>query len=251
MIPRSDPLERLRAANPFPASAATLVRPDPVLFRQIVTGEPLGTVAAPPRGRRRRARRLVPAVVLTTMLGGAVAYGLLRDEVSKPHTVACYERADLEANTVVVSVREGGAAAACADMWRRGLLGSGGTVPALAECVLESGVAGVFPTTTGQDVCTTLTLSPVPSTEPPPPSPGQGDVNTRFLAFRDAVLPQFLDTPCVEPAAGAAMVRRELDRAGLGDWTVRSDGFSPARPCATLSFLPESRAVVLVPAPPR
>ena len=254
MIPRSDPLERLRAVNPVPFSTAILTAPDALLFQRIVAGETAGGSVVPSPGRR-RARRLVPALLVTSLLGGAVAYGLMRGEVSKPHAVACYEAADLEADTVVVSADEGGALAACADLWRRGVLGAGGTVPPLAQCVLESGVAGVFPTTSAQDVCATLTLAPVPTTAPPGPGPtsppAQGDVNMRFLAFRDAVLPQFVDAGCVEPGTGAAIVRRELDRAGLGDWTVRDDGFSAERPCATLSFQPERQEVVLVPAPPR
>jgi hypothetical protein len=71
------------------------------------------------------------------------------------------------------------------------------------------------------------------------------------------VTAQFLDSPCVEPAAANAIVRRELDRAGLADWTIRGgeglsgDGFSAQRPCATLSVRAENKEVVLVPAPRR
>ncbi|MFN2502873.1 MAG: hypothetical protein ABR540_01320, partial [Acidimicrobiales bacterium] len=115
----------------------------------------------------------------------------------------------------------------------------------------------------GPDLCARLNLPPVTPTTPPPTSgsaptsPPASDLNARVLAFRDAVAGPFLESPCVEPPAAASMVRRELDRAGLADWTIRGgegasgDGFSAQRPCATLSLRPENREVVLVPAPRR
>jgi hypothetical protein len=257
LINTSDPLERLRAVNPVPAGLSTLPAPDTVLFERIVAGE---TVARPPVAPRRPRRRLVPALLVTSLLGGAVAYAVLDDGVSKPQRVGCYETANLEARTEIVAVDERGPVEACADLWRRGALGRGGEVPPLAQCLLESGVAGVFPTGQGDDVCARLGLGTVPSTATPrstAPGPGsQADVNDRFLAFRDAVVPQFLATSCMEPRTGAAIVRRELAAAGLGDWAVRggdggpADGFSASRPCATLALEPERRQVALVPTPP-
>jgi hypothetical protein len=124
----------------------------------------------------------------------------------------------------------------------------------------------VFPAAAGADVCRTLDLTPIATTVPttttttvagpgPAPSspaaPPAADLNTRIVAFRDAVVPQFLDSPCMAPATGVDIVRRELDRAGLADWTVASSGFTVDRPCATLSLRTEERQVILVPAPPR
>ena len=156
-----------------------------------------------------------------------------------------------------MSVDERGPVAACAELWQRGVFGPV-PVPPLVACVLPSGVAGVFPAAPGQDVCAVLSVPPVApaptvsSTVPgPTPTQSPGDVNVRILAFRDAVAPQFIDTGCVDPQAATTTVRRELERAGLGEWTVRADGFSPERPCATLSLRPEAREVVLVPFPRR
>lgn len=261
MINVSDPLERLRAVNPVPPGVGVLAPPDPVLFRRITSGEP---AAARSRRSPWRARRLVPAFLVASMLGGAVAYAILRDGVTKPEKVACYERADVESATAVAFVGEEGPIAACAELWRRGAFESGVEVPPLVECVLDSGVAAVFPSAPGQDVCSLLNLPPVTpaptvSTTAPGPGPTRaaGDVNARILAFRDAVTPQLLDAGCVGPQAATAIVRRELERAGLGDWTVRGgeglagDGFSPERPCATASLRPDTREVVLVPTPRR
>ena len=261
MIHTSDPLERLRAANPVPPAEVALLAPDRVLFDRIIDAPP-APLAGPLR-RRRRGRRLVPALVFTSILGGAVAYGVLRDGVTSPETVACFERADLTATASVQTVEAAGPVEACVEVWRRGTFG-GTEVPPLMACVLPTGVAGVFPTTAGVDVCTALNLvpiSPTPPTRPPPPTtttPGPvpapqpaADVNTRILNFRNAVLGQFVDAPCMAPATGAEIVRRELDRAGLGDWTVVSGAFSADRPCATLSLRPEERQVLLVPGTPR
>ena len=259
MIHTSDPLERLRAVNPVPPAEVALLGPDPVLFDRITAAPPVRD--AVPLRRRRRGRRLVPALVATSLLGGAVASGVLRGDVTRPETVACFERADLEASAAVPKVKAAGPVEACADVWRRGTFGGVTEVPPLVACVLPTGVAGVFPATAGADVCTALNL--VPSTQPPPtpaptttPAPAPApqptaDLNTRILNFRDAVLGQFVDAPCMAPATGADIVRRELDRAGLGDWTVVSGAFSADRPCATLSLRPEERQVLLVPASPR
>lgn len=257
---RSDPLERLRGANPVPL-AAKLPAPDPVLFHRIVSGR---TAPGPERrSRRSRSRRLATVVVvMASLLGGTVAYALLWTDVTKPQTVACYASADPEADTAVVAVDVDGPVDACADLWRRGVLGGGGPVPALQLCVLESGVAAVAPALPGRDTCVALAGTPVVTSVPsstvaPPSGEPPADVNARVLALRDALLPQFLDVPCVDPQDGAVIVRRELDRAGLGDWEVRDGqgvaggGFSPERPCVTLSLRPDQREVLLVPAPPR
>jgi hypothetical protein len=190
-------------------------------------------------------------------MAGAVASALLSGGVSKPENVACYERADLQSRTEAIGVDARGAAAACADLWAAGVFGDA-AVPPLVECTLASGLVGVFPSTEGAQACARLGLPSPPPPPTAPPAPGNPpptppvDVNARFLLFRDAALSEFLASPCVEPATAESIVRRELDRAGLADWSVRPDqAFSPDRPCATLAFHPEQRQVGLVPGPPR
>ena len=268
MIDTTDPLERLRAVNPVPPAEIALLRPDPLLLERITSAPPVAV--ADPLRRRRRGRRLVPVLVVTSLVG-AVGYGLLRGDVSRPETVACFERADLSSVTAVARVEAAGPIEACAGVWRRGTFGGGTEIPPLVACVLPTGVAAVFPATAGADVCTALNLAPMtpPPAPPPLPSPTPApalttttpggtpapqpaaDLSTRILNFRDAVVGQFLESPCMAPAAGAEIVRRELDRAGLGDWTVVSGGFTEDRPCATLSLRTEERQVLLVPGTPR
>jgi hypothetical protein len=258
MIDTNDPLERLRAANPVPPAEVVLLRPDPVLFDRI-TSTPRPPI--PARLRRRRARRLVPALVVTSLVGGAVAYGLLRGDVSNPETVACFEAADPRSATEVTGVEATRPIEACAALWRRGAFGAGREVPPLVACVLPDGIAGVFPAIAGADVCTALNLVPITPTQSPaapttvpgpaPAPPPVADLNTRIVSFRDAVLGQFIDAPCLAPATAEDIVRRALDREGLGDWTIVSTGYTADRPCATLSIRPDQRQVVLVPATPR
>ena len=248
MIHTSDPLERLRAANPIPAASLTHDRPDPVLFAAIVSGALDGRSRTGPG--RRRLRLLVPALAVTSLVGGPVAYALLRDPAPKPQNAGCYETADLEARTEVVGVGPEGPLAACAELWLAGVFGPGAAAPALTECLLPTGIVGVFPADRGGDVCAALRGGSPTTTRVT--APGVADANERFLAFRDEVLPRFLDAPCVDPRSGSDLVRRELDRAGLGDWRVAPAGeFTADRPCATLGFRPESGEVALVPSPPR
>lgn len=257
MMNLSDPLDRLRAVNPVVLTDPTLSPPDPILFRRITSGT--GDLPRLSR-RRRRSRWVVPVLVTSSLLGGAAAYAFLQGRVSKPEKVACYESADLEANTEVASVDERGPIAACADLWRRGAFGPTREVPDLAECVLGSGVAAVFPTTPGHDVCRALELPSVAPSISTTSVPGalprpESDDAARVRAFRDAVAAPFLEATCLEPPVATSIVRRELDRAGLRDWTIRAgegptgDGFTAQRPCASLSLRPEDKEVVLVPAP--
>jgi hypothetical protein len=252
MIDMSDPLARLRTVNPVPAAEVALLEPDRVVFRRIIADRPVAPVPQGPR--RRRARRLVPALVVASLLGGAVAYAVLRGEVTKPANAACYERADLTAHSDVAAVGDEGPVAACAELWRRGVFGDV-PVPPLTQCTLPSGVVAVFPATPGFDVCAGLGLPPVPSsTSPPAPAPdppAPADVASRILAFRDATVPQFQDAACVSPQEATDIVRRELQRAGLTGWTVVAEGYTPERPCATLGIQAEARRVILVPGPPR
>jgi hypothetical protein len=273
---QSELLQRLRAANPVPVDdAGASSTPTAIALLDRILAEEPGRALPPPvrapRARRWRLRLLVP-VLAAAGAAGAVGYAMSNRSVTRPETVACFQRADLNARTQIVAPDARGPVAACTEVWAGGSFGAT-AVPPLAVCILPSGTAGVFPTDPGADPCARLGLVPAPTTAPPAPAPAPGpgaappptvgaattagvDENARFLAFRDAVLPQFVDATCVDPAAAQATVRRELDRAGLGDWTVRAgqgagDGFTPDRPCATLSFRPAERAVLLVPAPPR
>lgn len=244
MIDQRDPLDRLRVSNPVPIeSVARLASSDVAiaLLQRIVTESvPDGSPRRAPTLRRRR--RIVPAIAAVSLCFGAVAYALVNRQVSEPETVACFAAVDLEARAVAVVPGAGGGAAACAELWARGVFGAA-AVPALVECVLASGAAGVFPAEPGQDPCLALSLTAVAS-EP--------SATPQFGVFQRAVLERFLASSCVDPGEGRAIVRRELDRAGLDGWTVRETAaFGPDRPCASLGFDVPGKRVLLVPGPMR
>lgn len=279
-----DVLERLRTCNPVPAGRLDdLVWTDlaQTQFQHIVATPPSVSLrgrrrpapvsAAPVPGRRRRVPRLAVVAGLVSMSVAVTAYALVTRPSPKPQNVACFAAADLTAKTAVVGVDAEGPVAACASLWEKGFLGIT-PPPSLRACLLESGVVGVFPEAAGRDVCLDLGLvaasAPAPTTpdrvNPPGSSPAGARPDpddavvdeTRFFAFRDAVLSRFLGQECVGVVAAEAIVREELGRAGLDGWTVTrglgadGSGFSDERPCASLNFHPEVRSVDLVPVPP-
>lgn len=263
MTEKADPLWRLAAVNPVRfedvagmASSETAV----ALYRRITT-EP---VAVRPAPAPRRRRRLAPVLLVVTLGAGAAAYALATRDVSRPEVVSCFAAVDLEAAFEVVTPGAEGAAASCAELWAAGRFGAT-AVPALVECVLESGAIGVFPAGGGQDPCRRLNLPPLPASPPTtvapvlPSVPEAGgsstlplDPTARFAIFQEAVVGRFLASSCVDPDQGRAIVREELARAGMADWTVRdAAAFTAGRPCATLGFDSPARQVLLVPGPQR
>ncbi|MDQ6726810.1 MAG: hypothetical protein M3066_11685 [Actinomycetota bacterium] len=256
MMGQRDPLVLLRAANPVRnAEIAGLASSEAAvdLLHRII----LEPVPGQTSGLRRR-RRLVPMLAALSLCGGAVAYAVVNRPVSKPQYASCFATADVHAVAQVVIPGGRRPAAACADLWVRGAFGDPAT-PVLAECVLDSGTVGVFPVVAGADPCAALKLSPVPGPTPNPdpgpsgtaPSPA-ANADDAFGAFEKAALDRFLASPCVGPAEGRAVVREELDRGGLKDWTVQDSApFTADRPCATLAFNSPGHQVLLVPAPRR
>jgi hypothetical protein len=268
--PDRDPLELLRALNPIPAGQLDDLARSPAaqtLFVRIVASDPVThrtVIRFPPRPapvrphRRRRAARWV--AVLATLSVGVAGYALVARNPPEALAPACFAAADLEADAAVVKAGRGGPVAACAEAWASGVFGA--PAPAgLRACVLEPGAVGVFPEAPGADVCLALGLAAAPGTDGVPPSgpapdalPGTDDPavdDERFVAFRDAVVARFLGQGCLGAEPAGAIVRQELDRAGLQGWTVEApgSGFSDERPCASLSFRPEQGMVVLVALP--
>ena len=259
-----DPLERLRVLNPVSAADLDeLVWADPAQasLRQIVAGETPprvrpGRPAVSPAAGAGRPRRALRVAVLAGFASASLAvagYALVGRQPSKPHTVACFAAADLQADTVVVGVDADGPVATCA---RRRDGGLGAPNAPLRACVLESGAVGVFPEAAERDVCVDLGLAsvsaPVPTAGRPTNPP---DESARFMVFRDAVLPRLVGQGCIGAGPAEAIVREELGRAGLEGWTVVTGvgddglGFSAERPCASLNFRPEVRTVELAPVP--
>jgi hypothetical protein len=208
------------------------------------------------RTSRRRRRRfvlvLIPAVVAVLAVTGFTTYALTR-EPTHLETVGCFDRAALDANVAVVNADGRDPTAICNEIWQNGDL-PGAAVPSkLAACVLETGAIGVFPRS-GAGTCENLGLADLPAS--------YAAEGKRFAALRDAIVAKLgepasgstLGGPqCVGEGEARAVVRRELDAHGYGDWDVKVAGepFSANLPCADVSFDGAGKVVLLIAVGPR
>ena len=204
------------------------------------------------RSARRRRRRallvLVPAAVILLMVTGFTTYALTR-EPTHLESVGCFETAGLDANVAIVNADGRDPTVICAELWRDGAMGSAAAPGNLAACVLTSGAIGVFPSS-GKGTCEQLGLADLP--------PTYAAEGKRFAELREAIIAH-LGEPgtgssqstlkCVGEADARALVRRELDTHGYRDWgiEVAGDGYTTERPCTTVAFDGERKAVLLVP----
>ena len=211
----------------------------------------LGELARRPAAQRRRRRvviALVPAVVALLAATAFTTYSLTR-EAKHLESIACYDRASLEANTAIVDADGRSPVAICAGVWQQGALGTHAP-KRLEACVLQTGAIGVFPRS-GRDTCGALGLAPLPAS--------YAAQARRFAGLRDAIVARLGEPAsgssrrgpqCVGKAEAIAFVRGQLDARGYGDWQIKVAGgtFTAARPCAEPSFDTGAKAVYLIPA---
>ena len=183
--------------------------------------------------------RFVAMMAATALLSMGFAMQILRSDVSQPLTIGCYASTDLDAATAVVGADGRSPTAVCKAIWERGDLGPG-TVPPLAECMLDTGAVGVFPG--GQHICADLDLAPLDAASNP-----QGN---DAVILKAALVDRFLASGCLERQTATNAVREEFRAQGLVGWkVVNATGFSTDRPCASLAFEPATKRVLLVPVP--
>lgn len=199
------------------------------------------------RRRRRLALAIVPAAVVLLAATAFTTYALTR-EPTHLESIGCYDGASLSANTTVVEADGRTPIAICADLWRQGVMGDASTPERLAACVLQSGAVGVFPSS-GADTCAQLGLADVPASF--------AAESKRFAALRRAIIAQLGEpasgssprsATCIGETQARAIVRRELDAHGYGEWQIEvgGDGFTAERPCAEIHFDGKRRAAMLV-----
>lgn len=201
------------------------------------------------RTARRRRRRfvlvLIPAVIAILAVTGFTTYALTR-EPTHLETVGCYDRAALDANVAVVGADGRDPTAICTEIWQSG---EGEAVPRnLAACVLETGAIGVFPSS-GASTCETLGLADLPAS--------YAVEGKRFAALRDAIVEQLGEpasgssrgsSKCVGEDKARALIRRELDTHGYGEWgIVVTADYTAERPCTEVYFDGEKKVVELIP----
>jgi hypothetical protein len=240
-----DPFEILRRLNPV--DRETL--PDPSrspealrLMEAIIRGETKPKAKRTVLPRRpwpnwtHRRRYLVVVAGLAALGVAAVAWALTRGG-GTGLTIGCYQDADLQANTVVVAATGEAPTAICRRQWLEGALGTR-TPPPLQACVLPSGAIGVFPNRNG-DTCRRLGLTAAGPQQP-----------SAAVRLKQALVDRFLTEGCLNQHEATKLVRDELGRLRLSDWSIAVTApFSHARPCASLAFDEQHQGVLLVPMP--
>jgi hypothetical protein len=198
--------------------------------------------------RRRLVIVLVPAAAVLLAVTGFTTYALTR-EPTHLESVGCFETAELEGNVAIVSADGRPPTAICAELWQQGAMGARAAPDNLAACVLDTGAVGVFPSS-GGSTCERLGLADLP--------PTYAAERKRFAALRDAIVAHMGEPPtdstpntltCISEADARALIRRELDAHGYGDWGIEAPGggYTGERPCLQVAFDGEHRVVLLVP----
>ena len=233
----SDPFELFRAMNPFDGrDTEDLSSADEELLARILTTpieeQPEDLSQRP---SRRRLAIIASAVVIATLATAAFA-SLRSQPVTNPVAVVCYATADVVDGDRVGLGSELDPIEACRAVWRDGDLKTDGSVPPLVGCVNAAGAAAVFP---GEgDVCERLGL--------PTLEEGLSDEQVSIIEMQDSLIDTFLDR-CFTEDAAVAEARRQLEAAGLEDWTAQvAEAFPDDGPCAGVGVDPDQEIVILV-----
>ena len=199
------------------------------------------------RRRRRFVLVLVPAVIAILAVTGFTTYALTR-EPTHLETVGCFDKAALDADVAIVSADGRDPTAICAEIWQEGDLRGAPGPTSLAACVLESGAIGVFPSA-GASTCETLGLADLPAS--------YAVEGKRFAALRDAIVEQLGEpasgssrgsSKCVAEHEARALIRRELDTHGYGEWGIEvAAPYTAERPCTEVYFDGGKEVVELIP----
>jgi hypothetical protein len=236
---RKMPTDRLSQRREHLLSELSRLRP------AAVTPPPIASRQRPRRRRGWAALVLAPAALL--ILGAAAYVIVARHAEEVVNGIGCYASPSLGANTAVAQGDGRAPVAVCEALWRQGAIVSGVTqAPPLVACVpAKGGAVWVFPG--DSRTCGRLGLAPLPG--------GYQSAARNFAAMRNDLDRQFGRQACRSYESARELVRRVLDAHGLEDWRVQDVSgaggadFSSDRPCATLSFDPGSKTVILVAGP--
>jgi hypothetical protein len=242
----------LGAANPIDEGRLPMPSESPSaqLLYEKITGTPYG-------GSVRRARRRWTGPGLAALLavagGGAVAAYAISSHVTTHLAVTCYVAPTLQSHRLVVQAEPAGPVATCASAWADGRVGTG-PVPLLVACATAQGVAAVFPSALGADVCGQLGLPAMPagaaslsSTTPPTAPPDAA--GTLPAAVRDAIVDDLRST-CASSAQAELAITKLLAKANVKWTVVTPTPFLAGRPCASPGFDEVGKRVQLTGIPP-
>jgi hypothetical protein len=260
MTESEDALDNLlRAANPVAEDRLPLPSESPgaQLLYEKITGTPYAGGPSAHRVRRRRWVGPGIAALLALAGGGVEAAHALATHYTTHLAVSCFATPSLTGHALAVSAESSGPVATCSQAWAGGKIGTG-PVPLLVACLTPQGVAAVFPSALGADVCGQLGLPALPagaSNLTTAPSTVATSVNANALPpeVRDAVINE-LSTTCITASQAELYVKQLFARSNVA-WQVSVPTAFPAdHPCASPGFDESSHQVVLTgipsPAPP-
>ena len=239
---RRDALEVLLAADPalgHPGLDPASPRGQAVLERAAATRPLVLDV------RRRRA--VVAVAVGLAVLGAAAAAWVATRRPTHTLSVGCYAQASLDANTYVISAREGQAVEACRELWTTGTFGAPSSPP-LVACVLPSGAVGVFPGDVS--TCAQLRRPPAPTA---PPNTNTTLASDRVRVLQERLVAAYNATDCLDVDAAGKLAFGLLAELELIDWAVTPGrgGFTEERPCVSWYIDEPGKEVLLIPFPRR
>lgn len=240
MNDQPDAFEQLRAANlvdPTQVDGPDSPRAQTLLASILAT-----PFAREPNVVRRRRRRLIVAVAILAVLGGAAAWIVTR-AVTNTTAISCYQELNLSGPRVGLAGHPLDAQS-CAPFWADGTLTNPdyppGVVPPLVACVTDTGALGVFPSD-DHNLCEKLDLAP--------PDPASIRDATPILDLDQAISEYFATDQCIPIPRAVDDVRQILEDHDASDWTITIGEQRPDRPCASLSFEPETHTMRIVPIP--
>jgi hypothetical protein len=165
-------------------------------------------------------------------------------EPTHVESIGCYDRADLDGSVTVVSSTATDPVAACAALWRSGVVSETTDVPELTACVLHTGAIAVMPGPVG--ICEGLGIASL-SAEGRRRLIQAGALNAALAArFGDAT-GATARTRCVGETEAKRIVAAELRARGLQDWSVEVRApFDADRRCAFAEVVPADKTVELI-----
>lgn len=243
----SDPIERLRLANPVPPGALRDAAAERA--RHLLVRLRANEVATPTISARTPRRTLVAAVAVATagiLAAAAYAGYTLTQTATQFETFGCYKTDSLNADTAVLGSGITSPVATCAATYASAFPDAQPPTN-FAACVLPSGSIGVFPADTTSDTCKSLGLSNLAQ------APTTQKQMKQFANLKHTLAATFSGSTCVSYRQARTGVRAALKANGLSKWTIQEgegangEGFSSRRPCAGLAYDTAQQTVVLVP----
>jgi hypothetical protein len=193
--------------------------------------------------------------ILGLGVGGAYAYATITQHVTEKLAVTCYAGANLQTEAVQVIADSAGPVSTCAKAWAAGHVGVG-PPPLLVACVTPQGVAAVFASAPGADVCGQLGLPPLPagannlhSPASTVPTSTTVAVGTLLPSLRDTIITE-MQTRCLTAADANATVTGLLAKAGVHWAVVVPAPFPAGHPCASPGFDEAKSRGILTGIPP-